>query len=82
MRRPQHLLQGQSFVYKFLIDHCIDFEVECDEYCQSILQLRQEEGFLDRAPVYPDIATYRPSGREALATGITGGFPCQEPLQG
>ncbi len=81
MRWPQHLLQSQSFVHERLIAHVIDFEVERDEYCRSILQLRQSEGFLDPAPVYADINEYCPSGKEVLATGVAGGFPCQEPLQ-
>eukprot|EP00438_Fugacium_kawagutii_P013643 Skav213116 [mRNA] locus=scaffold107:42137:49620:+ [translate_table: standard] len=52
--------------------------VECNEHCQSVLAARMDDGFLDRAPVIPDITTWEPSEEVASeAEGLAGGFPCQ-----
>lgn len=67
----QHLLGFQ----------CVGY-VEIEEYCQRIIRQRQEDGFIDRAPIFTDIRSFVSDGYAASYTGmvdiITGGFPCQD----
>ena len=66
----QHLLGWECMGY-----------VEWDDYCQRVLRQRQDDGFLDRAPIYGDIRAFLGDGYAAAYTGmvdvVTGGFPCQ-----
>ncbi|HAM54499.1 MAG TPA: DNA cytosine methyltransferase [Candidatus Rokubacteria bacterium] len=51
--------------------------VEADPYCQDVLIRRMEDGWLDCAPIWPDLRTFdgRPwRGRIDL---VHAGFPCQ-----
>src|SRR3990167_2195133 len=50
---------------------------EADPFCQDVLIRRAEDGWLDRAPIWPDLRTFdgRPwRGRVDL---VHAGFPCQ-----
>jgi len=55
--------------------------VEIDAYCQKILRQRQDDGYLDRCPIFSDIRDFNSSGTARLYRGvtdvITAGFPCQ-----
>ena len=51
--------------------------VEIDKYCQRIIQARIKDGFLDDAPIWPDISTFNGSQCRGLVDIITAGFPCQ-----
>ena len=67
----QHLLGFQ----------CVGY-VEIEEYCQKLIRQRQEDGLIDRAPIFTDINSFVRDGYAASYTGmvdvITGGFPCQD----
>lgn len=67
----QHLLGFQ----------CVGY-VEIEEYCQKVIKQRQEDGFIDRAPIFTDIRAFVSDGYAASYAGlvdvITGGFPCQD----
>ena len=67
----QHLLGFQ----------CVGY-VELEEYCQKLIRQRQEDGLIDRAPIFTDINSFVRDGYAASYTGmvdvITGGFPCQD----
>lgn len=60
---------------------CLGY-VEIEEYCQKLIRQRQEDGFIDRAPIFTDIRSFVSDGYAASYTGmvdcITGGFPCQD----
>jgi DNA (cytosine-5)-methyltransferase 1 len=59
---------------------CIGY-IEIEEYCQKVIRQRQEDGFLDRAPIFGDIRAFNDQGYaeqyKGMADLITGGFPCQ-----
>jgi DNA (cytosine-5)-methyltransferase 1 len=59
---------------------CLGY-VEIDEYCQKLIRQRQEDGFIDRAPIFGDIREFISEGfaesYQGLVDCITGGFPCQ-----
>lgn len=60
---------------------CLGY-VEIEEYCQKLIRQRQEDGLIDRAPIFTDIRAFVSDGYAASYTGmvdlITGGFPCQD----
>jgi DNA (cytosine-5)-methyltransferase 1 len=55
--------------------------VEWDDYCQRVLKQRQEDGLIERAPIFGDIRTFISEGYAERYRGmvdvITAGFPCQ-----
>lgn len=59
---------------------CVGY-VEWDDYCQRLIAQRQNDGFLDEAPIFGDIRAFLDSGYARSYTGlvdvITAGFPCQ-----
>ena len=59
---------------------CLGY-VEWEDYCQRVLRQRQEDGFLDVAPIFGDIRAFISEGyaREyrGMVDVVTGGFPCQ-----
>lgn len=67
----------RSFVRHRVLIWNLDFEVESDPVCKSILQTRMREGNLPFCPIYDDVREYRPSGDALRATWLLAGFPCQ-----
>lgn len=59
---------------------CVGY-VEWEEYCQKLIRQRQEDGLIDRAPIFGDIRAFISEGYATSYQGmvdvITGGFPCQ-----
>jgi DNA (cytosine-5)-methyltransferase 1 len=51
--------------------------VEWEKYPQEIIKARIRDGFLDDAPLFGDISTFRGEQFRGLVDLITGGFPCQ-----
>jgi len=51
--------------------------VEIDPYCQAVIQQRILDGFLDDAPIFPDIRAFDGTQYRGLVDIITAGFPCQ-----
>lgn len=55
--------------------------VEIDDHCQRLIKQRQEDGFIDRAPIFSDIRAFIGEGYAGSYQGmvdcVTGGFPCQ-----
>ena len=52
-------------------------KVERSSFCQSIIRARMSQGLARKAPIFDDMKTFR--GTDApTASGILGGFPCQE----
>lgn len=51
--------------------------VEIDTYCQNLIKARINDGFLDDAPIYPDIRAFDGTRYRGLVDIITAGFPCQ-----
>lgn len=51
--------------------------VEWDEYCQSVLQQRIADGWLDDAPIWDDAQTFDGTAWRGYADILTAGFPCQ-----
>lgn len=66
----QHLLSWQTLGY-----------VEINDYRQRIIRARQDDGFLQRAPIFSNIAAFNDQGYAAEYRGVvdvlTAGFPCQ-----
>ena len=51
--------------------------VEIDKYCQQLIQARIKDGFLDDAPIWPDICAFDGEQCRGVVDIITAGFPCQ-----
>ena len=51
--------------------------VEIDPYCQAVIQQRILDGFLDDAPIFPDICTFDGKQCRGVVDIISAGFPCQ-----
>lgn len=51
--------------------------VEGEAYCVATLAARMEEGYLDPAPVWSNVATFNGKPWRGLVDCITAGFPCQ-----
>jgi DNA (cytosine-5)-methyltransferase 1 len=59
---------------------CLGY-VEWEKYCQKLIRQRQDDGLIDRAPIFGDIREFISDGYAGAYKGmvdvITGGFPCQ-----
>ena len=51
--------------------------VEWDKYPQEIIKARIKDGYLDDAPIFSDISSFRGEQFRGLVDIITAGFPCQ-----
>lgn len=51
--------------------------VELEPYCQEVIKARIKDGFLDDAPIWDDICTFRGAEFRGLVDIITAGVPCQ-----
>ena len=51
--------------------------VELDPFCQEILLRRADDGWLDRAPVWPDLRTFDGRPWRGVVDCVSSGFPCQ-----
>ena len=49
---------------------------EYDKDCQSVLQNNQDLGYLDKAPIHPDVRTF-PKLKQKVDL-VSAGFPCQD----
>jgi len=52
--------------------------VEREPYPQAVLVKRQEEGVLDKAPIYDDVRTFDGTRYRGVVDIVFGGFPCQD----
>lgn len=59
------------------LDFCTVGYCEIDGYCQEIIKARIKDGYLDDAPIWPDIRTLPCGEYQGLVDIVTGGFPCQ-----
>jgi len=51
--------------------------VEWEKYPQEILKARIKDGYLDDAPIFADISSFRGEQFRGMVDIITAGFPCQ-----
>ena len=60
-----------------ILGHSCCGGVEIDPYCQTVLKRRQEDGWMERFPIYDDITKL--DGKKIRGTFdiLCGGFPCQ-----
>ena len=56
--------------------HCCG-SVEVDDYCNKVLQQRQQDGWLEKFPIYGDIKSFNGSTIKGKFDILCGGFPCQ-----
>ena len=52
--------------------------VEIDKYAQEIIKARIKDGYLDDAPIFPDISAFDGEQFRGLVDVVMGGFPCQD----
>ena len=52
--------------------------VEIDQYAQEIIKARISDGYLDDAPIFPDISAFNGEQYRGLVDIVSGGFPCQD----
>jgi len=73
-------LGGDLGMQHLLGMECVGY-VEIDEYCQRVIRQRQEDGLIDRAPIFTDIRAFISEGYareyQGMVDVVTGGFPCQ-----
>jgi site-specific DNA-cytosine methylase len=60
-----------------LLGHTCCGAVEIDDFCQSILSLRQEDGWMNKFPMYDDITELSGKPFQGAFDVLCGGFPCQ-----
>jgi DNA (cytosine-5)-methyltransferase 1 len=51
--------------------------VERDAFCAAVLIARAEDGLLDQAPIWDDLATFDARRWRGVVDLVTAGFPCQ-----
>ena len=51
--------------------------IEIDPFCQEILLRRADDGWLDRAPIWPDLRTFDGIPWRGVVDCVASGFPCQ-----
>ena len=51
-------------------------EVEISEFCQSVIQARQDDGLVPRVPVFSDVRSFSAGQLEVAPEAMTAGFPC------
>jgi len=51
--------------------------VEWEKYPQEIIKARIKDGFLDDAPIFSDISSFRGEQFRGMVDLCTAGFPCQ-----
>ena len=60
-----------------LLKHQCCAGVEIDSYCQSILKQRQEDGWMNKFPIYGDLTKLCGTQFQGSFDVLCGGFPCQ-----
>lgn len=60
-----------------LLGHQCVGGVEIDDFCQSVLQRRQEDGWMEKFPIYDDVTTIDGTLFQGGFDVLCGGFPCQ-----
>lgn len=67
---------GGIYGGEILGHHCCA-GVEIDKYCQGVLRQRQEDGWMDKFPIYEDIKSINGEDHKGKFDILCGGFPCQ-----
>lgn len=67
---------GGIYGSKILGHHCIG-GVEIDSFCQKVLKQRQQDGWMEKFPIYPDVRTLNGELFKGSFDILCGGFPCQ-----
>ncbi len=60
-----------------LLNHKCVAGVEIDNFCQSVLRQRQEDGWMEKFPIYDDVTTIDGKKFQNQFDVLCGGFPCQ-----
>ena len=60
-----------------LLGHTCCAGVEIDDYCQKVLKQRQEDGWMNRFPIYGDLTKLNGTQFKGTFDILCGGFPCQ-----
>ena len=60
-----------------LLGHTCCAGVEIDEYCQSVLRQRQQDGWMNEFPIYGDLTKLSGEPFKGTFDVLCGGFPCQ-----
>jgi DNA (cytosine-5)-methyltransferase 1 len=68
---------GGGILASNLLGHNVVCAVERDEYCQSVLVQRQNDGCLNTFPIWDDICTFDGKPWRGTVDLVSGGFPCQ-----
>lgn len=60
-----------------LLGHKCCAGVEINEFCKKVLLQRQQDGWMDKFPIYDDITKLNGKDFEGTFDVLCGGFPCQ-----
>ena len=52
--------------------------VEIEPFCQQVLRARQDEGSLERFPIFDDVRAFDGRAWRGRVDVVSGGFPCQD----
>lgn len=61
----------------YLLGHKCSGGVEIDTFCQDIIKQRQNDGWMNKFPIYGDITKLNGSDFKGSFDVLCGGFPCQ-----
>jgi Site-specific DNA methylase len=60
-----------------LLGHKCCAGVEINDFCKAVLRQRQQDGWMDKFPIYNDITELNGKDFEGTFDVLCGGFPCQ-----
>lgn len=69
---------GGGIIADMILGHTPVGAVEIDPFCRKVLQMRQEEGWLPRFPIFEDVRSFRGDEIQKRVDCVSGGFPCQD----
>ncbi len=69
---------GGGIIADMILGHTPVGAVEIDPFCRKVLQMRQDEGWLPKFPIFEDVRSFNGSEIKEKVDCVCGGFPCQD----
>lgn len=69
---------GGGIIADMMLGHTPVGAVEIDPFCRKVLQMRQDEGWLPKFPIFEDVKDFNGNEIQERVDCVCGGFPCQD----